>query len=57
MIRLDSQRMASGFERHRDEETEIEPLGACVAPGAKTHAGGAGQTLVTFVENESTDDE
>ncbi len=39
--------------RARDEDTEIEPLGNPVS----SERAGNGQTRVTFVENESTDDD
>lgn len=58
MNRLDFQSRVAALEQFRDEETEIEPLGTPVALGvtAGTLRGG-GQTRVTFVESESTDDE
>lgn len=39
--------------RARDEDTEIETLGN----PASSERAGTGQTRVTFVENESTDDD
>jgi len=46
----------SGAEKFHDEETEVEFLGIPVGPDAACGLD-RGQTRVTFVESESTDDE
>jgi hypothetical protein len=45
------------FHLLRDEFTEVERLPAAVRPGVTRADSQQGQTRVTFVENESTDDE
>jgi hypothetical protein len=57
MISLDSQSHDRCLGSLRDEETEIEPLGPSVAFGSAAVPGRSGQTRVTCVESESTDDE
>jgi hypothetical protein len=50
-------RATSSFPAWRDVETEIERLPAAVRLDVSTRKPGDGQTRVTFVEEESTDDE
>ena len=45
------------FRRWRDEGTELERLPAVVLPVFNALGSQRGQTRMTFVENESTDDE
>lgn len=57
MIRLDSQTSDVFPGPFRDEDTEIEPLGLCVGSDAANVTSRGGQTRLTCVESESTDDE
>ena len=50
-------REVSAFHAWRDVETEIERLPVAVRLDASNRKPGDGQTRVTFVEEESTDDE
>jgi hypothetical protein len=45
------------FQVWRDEGTEQERLPAIARPNSSNAVSQRGQTRVTFVENESTDDE
>ena len=53
---LTSRKGISDAEKFHDEETEVEFLGTPVVPNAARGLD-RGQTRVTFVESESTDDE
>lgn len=54
--KLTSHNGISRTEKFHDEETEVEFLGTPVGPDA-ARGFDRGQTRVTFVESESTDDE
>lgn len=45
----------SGFDSE-DSETDVDPLPPAVNPDAGGSASEQGQTIITFVSNESTDD-
>jgi hypothetical protein len=49
--------MIRPFHQWQDEDTDVERLPAAVRPRVTGAGSQQGQTRVTFVENESTDDE